>query len=207
MNLPLRALFLSAALFQNGLAEPASPQKKDPTTSKPAAACPSCDAASSRLAAVLGKKACPPDCTKLCCTGKTAYFTVTKMADGPAAEKVTQALNAIEGTKIEKICVNTPCAVVKYDPGKTNPAKLAKAIDDAGSKVTSQKLTFQVSGMTCTGCSSKLTKVLNSTPGVTKVEKISHTTGTATLHIDPAKLTSAKVAAVIKSTGYQAIRK
>ena len=163
--------------------------------------CPSCDKGVSRLAALTGAAA--QEGAELGANARQATFVVTGMENDGLSAKVQESLAKTDGVHVEKVCHNSAVAVVKYDPAKTNPAALAKTIAASGATVTGQEVSFKVAGMTCTGCSSKLDKVLAKTEGVSGVKSVSHETGKATVLIDPTKTDEAKVAAVINKSGYK----
>jgi copper chaperone CopZ len=186
---------LVLALAPAGMASAEAPAK--------AAPCPSCDKGASRLAALTAAADCPEDCTKPCCSGETAVFAVTGMDQDGLAARVEAALAKTDGAKVEKVCQTSGVAAVKYDPAKTTPAALAQVITATGATVAGQEMSFKVAGMTCSGCSAKLTKVLAGTEGVAQVKSVSHETGEATVLINPAKTDHAKLTAVINKSGYK----
>ena len=191
-------------LIQSIHAEPASAQST-PQSKSATGHCPSCEATSSRFASIMGQKQCAADCQKLCCTGKTAYFKVSGMKDLATAQQISTKINAIDGAEIAKVCLNTPCVVVHYDREKTKPLHLVETIEFAETKVESQKLDLETKGMSCTGCSSALTKKLTKHEGVTSVENVSHETGKVSLFIDPRKLNDTLITAIITESGYKVI--
>ncbi len=64
--------------------------------------------------------------------------------------------------------------------------------------------TIRVEGMTCKMCSASVTKALEATEGVEKVE-VSHEKGVAVVQYDDAKVTEAKLREVINGTGFKAV--
>ena len=168
-----------------------------PPASKPAP-CPSCDKGISRAAALTA----PADCLK---GGLDATFAVNGMEKEGLTTGVRDALAGIEGVHIEKVCPQSAVVKVNYDPAKTSPSKVATTISGTGANVEGQRLTFKIAGMTCSGCSGKLTKVLAKTDGVTKVASVSHEKGNATLLIDPAKTDQEKITGVINKVGYKVV--
>ncbi|UCD16489.1 MAG: heavy-metal-associated domain-containing protein [Candidatus Zixiibacteriota bacterium] len=80
---------------------------------------------------------------------------------------------------------------------------VSKKADETETKFVSAS--FNVKGMTCTGCEGHLTKVLQSHDAITSVDKVCHVSGTAMVHYDPSKLDSPmKIAKVITNAGYAA---
>jgi copper chaperone CopZ len=62
--------------------------------------------------------------------------------------------------------------------------------------------TISISGMTCDGCSSRLTRVLESTPGILKAV-ISHIEGKGKVTTSP-EITEATVFQIVNSAGFEA---
>ncbi len=66
-----------------------------------------------------------------------------------------------------------------------------------------QTLSFDVSGMTCGGCTGSVQRVLSKIDGVSHAE-VSLRPGVATVVADPARVTSAQIEAAITQLGYPA---
>lgn len=64
--------------------------------------------------------------------------------------------------------------------------------------------TIRVEGMHCKMCSASVTKALEATAGVEKVE-VSHEKGVAVVQYDDEKVTEAKLREVINGTGFKAV--
>ena len=64
--------------------------------------------------------------------------------------------------------------------------------------------TIRVEGMHCKMCSASVTKALEATEGVEKVE-VSHEKGVAVVQYDDQKVTEAKLREVINGTGFKAV--
>jgi len=66
-----------------------------------------------------------------------------------------------------------------------------------------QTLSFDVSGMTCGGCTSSVQRALSKIDGVSHAEVTLHP-GVASVLADPERVTSAQIEAAIAGLGYQA---
>ena len=66
-----------------------------------------------------------------------------------------------------------------------------------------QTLSFDVSGMTCVGCTGSVQRALSKIDGVNHAEVTLHP-GIASVVADPARFTSAQIEAAITGLGYQA---
>ena len=66
-----------------------------------------------------------------------------------------------------------------------------------------QALNFDINGMTCGGCTGSVKRVLSKLDGVSQVE-VSLTPGSATVQMDPSRVTAAGIQSAITSLGYKA---
>ena len=66
-----------------------------------------------------------------------------------------------------------------------------------------QTLSFDVTGMTCGGCTGSVQRVLSKLDGVSHAE-VTLRPGVATLEVDPDRVTAAQVQLVIAGLGYRA---
>lgn len=66
-----------------------------------------------------------------------------------------------------------------------------------------QTLSFDVSGMTCGGCTSSVQKALTQIDGISRAE-VTLRPGVATVDSDPERITSAQIEAAITRLGYPA---
>jgi len=117
--------------------------------------------------------------------------------------KVTKALSAVEGVTTQKVCHKSGSVKFTFDPAKTDKTKVITAINATGFKVAGEKLNIPVTGMTCGGCSKKVTTALEAIEGCT-ISKVCHKSGHAEVTIDTAKTSKAKVIDAINATGFKA---
>lgn len=147
-------------------------------------------------------EAAKTECAKECSATETAYV-VKGMSCGSCSDKIKTSLAKMEGVKVNSVCHKSGHVAVNFDSAKTCPTKVIAAIDSSGFKVTGQQVSYKLTGLTCTSCSSEVEKVLAKTEGVTKVKGVCHKSGNAVVVIDPAKTDSKKVAAAIDQTKYK----
>ncbi len=65
-----------------------------------------------------------------------------------------------------------------------------------------ETITLKISGMTCGGCSSSLTKLFESEAGIESVT-VSHDDNQATLSYDPSKVSTDRFEEIIDSAGFE----
>jgi len=117
--------------------------------------------------------------------------------------KVSKALAAIDGVTTKKVCHKTGCVEFAFDPAKTDKATVVSAVKATGFKVAGEKLSIPVSGMSCSSCSTKVMTALNAIEGCSDAQ-VCHKSGNATVTIDTAKTSSAKIVEAINNTGFKA---
>jgi copper ion binding protein len=132
-----------------------------------------------------------------------ATFMVTGMTCGSCSGKVKTTLAAVDGVTVKKVCHKSGKVMVKYDPAKTDKSKVMAAINTTDFKVAGEQLSIPVSGMTCGACSKKVATVLTSLEGASAVG-VCHKSGKASVVIDTAKTSEAKVMEAINATGFKA---
>jgi copper ion binding protein len=149
--------------------------------------------------------ACASECSKYDCDmelASTKTFIVTGMTCSSCSDKVKTTLAAVEGVSVKKVCHKSGKVMVNFDGAKTDQSKVMTAISSTGFKVAGEQLSIPVSGMTCGGSSKKLATALTSLDGCSGVG-VCHKSGHASVVIDTAKTSEAKVMEAINATGFK----
>ena len=130
-------------------------------------------------------------------------LSVTGMTCEGCSSKITKSLKATEGVTLHKVCHKSGHVVFTFDPAKTNKTKVISAINTTGFKVVGENLTIPVTGMTCGGCTKKVTTALKAIEGC-QVTKVCHKSGHAVVTIDTAKISKQQIVEAINKTGFKA---
>lgn len=149
-------------------------------------------------------------CTKSSCDGLPALaaghtrvkYKVSGMTCGGCSSAITKKLAALDGVKVDGVCHKSGCATLQFDPKKVQKDTIAKTISAGKFKVTAERVTVPVTGMTCTKCSDKITTALSGLAGV-KVKKICHKSGKAVVDLDLEKGDQAAVVKAITDAGFK----
>lgn len=147
-----------------------------------------------------GEKCATEKCDTVSATGTN--FVVEGMTCGKCSTKLTTALEAIDGVTVKSVCHKSGHAVVDIDASKTSKEKVAEAIKATGFKVAGEEVAMHVSGMTCAGCSKKLTSSLAALEGV-NVKSVCHKSGNVVVTINSQKADESKVQAAITKAGFK----
>jgi len=189
----------------------------DQTACKDKQACGDCEGKEGTCCAE--KPDCDGKCSEggECCQDKVAaaakadagLIKVTYQVDGLACSacdtKLTKVLGSLDGVKAPEVCHVAKTAKLAYDPKKVKEAKLVAAIEKAGYLVKSETIQVSVEGMTCAGCSSKVSTAVAAVKGV-KEQKVCHESKTAVVTFDPKTVSRDKVLAAIDQTGFKVVR-
>lgn len=155
-------------------------------------------------------KACSGSCEKACCqdAAQAKLTQVTYQIQGAVCAEscstVDKALAQISGISKVASCPESKRTTVGFDAKKLDEKKLLAAIKLAGYKVDAQYVDYKVDGMSCSACSSKVSKAVAKLEGI-KSNEVCHASDHAKIAFDPNKITQQQVIAAINSTGFQAL--
>jgi Cu+-exporting ATPase len=130
---------------------------------------------------------------------------VTGMTCASCSSRVEKVLNKMDGVDAQ-VNLTTEKATVDYDPETVSPDEITSKIEKLGYGVLTQKTEFDVRGMTCAACSSRIEKVLNKQVGV-KLASVNLATESAVVEYNPTTLGIPDIIGRIKKLGYDANKK
>ena len=87
------------------------------------------------------------------------------MTCAACSTRLEKNLNRLEGVKAN-VNLATEHARVEYDPAQASPDTILAQVNKTGFSVPEQTLDLQITGMTCTACSTRVEGALNKLPGV-----------------------------------------
>ncbi|WP_310550539.1 heavy metal translocating P-type ATPase [Paenibacillus glufosinatiresistens] len=91
---------------------------------------------------------------------------VTGMTCSACAARIEKGLGRMEGVSRANVNLALEQASVGYDPARLKPSDLEEKIRSLGYGVAHESADFDISGMTCAACSTRIEKGLNRMPGV-----------------------------------------
>ncbi|MGM8212684.1 heavy metal translocating P-type ATPase [Virgibacillus sp. W0430] len=136
---------------------------------------------------------------------KTITVRITGMTCAACSSRVEKVLNKIDGVDAQ-VNLTTEKASIQYDPDTTNLNELTTKIEKLGYGVQTEKVEFDIYGMTCATCASRIEKVLNKQEGIVRAT-VNLTTETAAIDFNPSLIEEGKIIDTIKKIGYNAKRK
>ncbi|WP_200801021.1 heavy metal translocating P-type ATPase [Ornithinibacillus halophilus] len=127
---------------------------------------------------------------------------VTGMTCAACSTRVEKVLNKMDGVEA-KVNLTTEKASVDFDSSTTSMEDITTRIEKLGYGVLTEKAEFDVFGMTCAACSSRIEKVLNKQEGV-KLATVNLTNESAAIEYNPNLIEEADIIGRIQKLGYDA---
>jgi P-type Cu+ transporter len=135
-----------------------------------------------------------------------SQFQVTGMTCAACALRIEKGLKKVEGVKDANVNLALEKATVKFDTNVTGPSDIHKKVRDLGYDVVTSKTEFDVTGMTCAACSTRIEKGLNKMEGVVTAT-VNLALEKATVEYNPSVLAAKDMIQRIEKLGYGAIEK
>ncbi|MGM0845790.1 MAG: heavy metal translocating P-type ATPase [Bacillota bacterium] len=134
---------------------------------------------------------------------KDINYKVIGMTCSACASRIEKGLTKMEGVEDATVNFALETASVKFNPSSTDPKDLQKKIQDLGYDVITEKVEFEITGMTCAACSARIEKVLNKTEGVSKAN-VNLALEKASVEYNPTLISPADLAKRVEKLGYGA---
>ncbi|WP_409304187.1 heavy metal translocating P-type ATPase [Peribacillus sp. SCS-155] len=130
-------------------------------------------------------------------------LTITGMTCAACATRIEKGLNKLEGVDAANVNLALEKASIQYDPQVTNPEAFEKKIQDLGYGVVHEKAEFNLIGMTCAACATRIEKGLNKLDGVTKAN-VNLALESATVEYNPSVVGIHDMIGKVEKLGYEA---
>ncbi|MBU2008354.1 MAG: heavy metal translocating P-type ATPase [Chloroflexi bacterium] len=134
---------------------------------------------------------------------KRIALPITGMTCVSCVAHVTQALEEVPGVTSAQVNLASEQAAVEYDPARTSPREMEKAVRDIGYGVGKQIALLRVTGMTCASCVEKITRAVGELEGVSKVV-VNLASGSARVEYLPGVVGIREIKRTIQELGYGA---
>ncbi|MGG1574334.1 heavy metal translocating P-type ATPase [Fictibacillus sp. NRS-1165] len=134
---------------------------------------------------------------------KETNLQITGMTCAACAIRIEKGLNKLEGVNQANVNLALEKSTVSYDPTVITVSDLQKKIEDLGYGTVSEKTEFNISGMTCAACATRIEKGLNKLPGVNKAN-VNLALETATVEYNPGEVWIADMVKKVQNLGYDA---
>ena len=131
---------------------------------------------------------------------------INGMTCAACANRIEKGLSKIEG--VEKANVNFALerSTITYDPEQTNMNEFTERIEKLGYGVIQEKVNFDVSGMTCAACATRIEKRVNKMEGVSSAS-VNFALETIAVEYDNNQVETTDMITAVKKLGYELIPK
>ncbi len=136
-------------------------------------------------------------------TEKKMDIAITGMTCVACSNRVEKGLQRMDGVTSANVNFATEKAVVAFDNEKVDIPAIQEKIRALGYDVVKEEVDFQISGMTCAACSTRIEKGLSRMEGV-YTANINLALETGKVNYDPAHLSAEDFINKIKNMGYDA---
>src|SRR3990172_12481721 len=134
---------------------------------------------------------------------KRIALPITGMTCVSCVAHVTQALEEVPGVTSAQVNLASEQAAVEYDPARTSPREMEKAVREIGYGVGRQTALLRVTGMSCASCVEKITRAVGEMAGVSKVV-VNLASGSAPVGYLPRVVGIKEIKRTIQELGYGA---
>ncbi|TDL77155.1 cadmium-translocating P-type ATPase [Rhodococcus qingshengii] len=134
---------------------------------------------------------------------KETNLQISGMTCAACALRIEKGLNKLEGVETATVNLALERSAIKYDPQKLKVEDIEKKIRDLGYDVVTEKAEFDITGMTCAACSTRIEKGLNKLDGVVKAN-VNLALEKATVEYNGSVLTPSDIINRVEKLGYGA---
>jgi len=134
---------------------------------------------------------------------KEITLPISGMTCAACATRIEKGLNKLEGVEQATVNLALEKAAIKYNPDTTNTEHFVQKIKDLGYDVLSEKVEFDITGMTCAACATRIEKGLNKLDGVTHAT-VNLALESAMVEYDASSVSIHEMVEKVESLGYKA---
>lgn len=131
---------------------------------------------------------------------------INGMTCAACANRIEKGLSKIEGVEKANVNYAMESSTIVFDPEKTNIDDFTARIEKLGYGVIQDKAEFNISGMTCAACATKIEKRITKMDGVSKAA-VNFALETLTVDYNGGQTSPNEMMANVKKMGYELIPK
>lgn len=136
---------------------------------------------------------------------KELGLNVTGMTCASCSQRIEKVLNKMDGVEAN-VNLTMEKANVSYDKQKVDESDIVSKIEKLGYGVQTEQVEFDIQGMTCAACSTRIEKGLNRMTGV-ETASVNLTTESGVVAYYPGTVTVDDIIEKVKKLGYDAVVK
>ncbi|MFS0878776.1 heavy metal translocating P-type ATPase [Metabacillus niabensis] len=137
---------------------------------------------------------------------KETTLPIQGMTCAACAVRIEKGIKKIDGVEDATVNFALERASITYDQKVANVQDFKKKINDLGYEVIEEKAEFNILGMTCAACATRIEKGLNKQEGVTDAT-VNLALESATVEYNPSQISKNDMIKLVEKLGYQAILK
>lgn len=130
-------------------------------------------------------------------------YQISGMTCAACAIRIEKGLNKLEGVEEANVNLALEKASIKFNPESVDQQAIQKKIKDLGYDVVTEKVEFDIVGMTCAACTTRIEKGLSKLDGVFK-SNVNLALEKATIEYNPELVTTSEMVNKIDKLGYKA---
>lgn len=134
---------------------------------------------------------------------KETNLQISGMTCAACAKRIEKGLSKLDGVESANVNLALERSNVKYNPEKIDFGDIENKIKDLGYDVVNEKSEFDITGMTCAACATRIEKRLNKLDGVVKAN-VNLALEKATVEYSRAVLSSGEIIKIVENLGYGA---
>ncbi|WP_438298334.1 heavy metal translocating P-type ATPase [Sporosarcina sp. FA15] len=131
---------------------------------------------------------------------------ITGMTCAACANRIEKGLSKIEGVEKANVNFALESSTIVYDPAKTNFNEFKARVEKLGFNVVQEKVAFDISGMTCAACATKIEKRIGKMDGVSNAS-VNFALETIAVEYDSKQVETTEMITAVKKMGYELIPK
>ncbi|GAF17372.1 LOW QUALITY PROTEIN: lead, cadmium, zinc and mercury transporting ATPase [Bacillus sp. JCM 19046] len=132
---------------------------------------------------------------------KEVYIPIEGMTCAACANRIEKGLSRLDGVDEATVNFATEKAKVRYDSEKIQPQAFEEKIQHLGYDVIKEKVVYDIGGMTCAACATRIEKKLSRTDGVSSAN-VNFALENVTVEYDSSQVTSTGLQEAVKKIGY-----
>ncbi len=137
---------------------------------------------------------------------KETSLQISGMTCAACAVRIEKGLNKLDGVTEATVNLALEKSAIKFDPAITNLEVIQNKVRDLGYNVVTEKAEFNLTGMTCAACATRIEKGLNKLDGVVKAN-VNLALEKASVEYNPSTMGKSDIIKKVEALGYGATLK
>jgi P-type Cu+ transporter len=139
-------------------------------------------------------------------TTREQTLKISGMTCSACANRIEKGLSRIEGVEEANVNYALESSSIVYDPNKTNVNEFKERVERLGFSVVQEKVDFDITGMTCASCATRIEKKIKEMEGVAKAT-VNFALETIAVEYDDSQIETGDMVNAVKKMGYELIPK